>query len=70
MGWMLALDNYMADLLEPLSPYKSCHDISSYRSISGNVSISKPVAACWTSALSHGARKKVSEGRMQQYAAA
>ena len=70
MAFMMALDNWLTDQLVHLAPYKSCHDISSYRSISPNIFITKPVAACLSKGLADGPlRTNVSNERMMKYAA-
>lgn len=54
MGLALATDQKMVNLLEPLKPYKSAFDINKHRSLTNNISISKPVIAMQVMAFKSG----------------
>lgn len=54
MGLMLATDQKMVNLIEPLRLHKSAFDISRYRGLTSNCAISKPVIATQAAAMRHG----------------
>lgn len=57
MAFVMGGDEEMVMQLEPLKPHKNVFDLSRYRELSGNISITKPVSAMWSSALESGPRK-------------
>lgn len=67
MGLVLALDETMAKMIEPLAPHKSAFDISRYRSLSSNNSLPKPVIATISSHLS-GQSGKTDVSLMEEFA--
>lgn len=68
MGYVMAGDHTMLTLLEPLKPHKNVFDLSRYRELSGNISLTKPVAAMWSAAIAAGPRREVAVD-MSQWAA-
>jgi hypothetical protein len=56
MAFVMAVCQEMVLMLEPLKPHKNVYDLSRYRELSGNITITKPVSAMWSSALQSGPR--------------
>ena len=67
MGLVLAVDETMARMIEPLAPHKSAFDISRYRGLSSNNSLPKPVIATISAHLS-GNSGKTDTSLMEEFA--
>lgn len=65
MAFVMAVCQEMVLLLEPLKPHQNVYDLSRYRQLSGNISITKPVSAMWSSALESGPRNRASDAMAQ-----
>ncbi len=68
MAFVMAVCQEMVLMLEPLKPHKNVFDLSRYRELSGNISITKAVSAMWSSALEAGPRNQATSA-MAEFAA-